>query len=65
MKRIKEFDFMRECEYFYDHDMNVHLYIKRINHSVDVLYFINEINNKINIPNCVVIYTNDYQIYNF
>jgi len=61
MKRIKEFDFMSDCEYFYDHDTNVHLYIKRINHSVAVLYFIDEMNNKINIPDDVVVYTKDYQ----
>ena len=61
MKRIKEFDFMSDCEYFYDHDSNVHLYIKRINHSVAVLYFIDEMNNKINIPDDVVVYTTDYQ----
>ena len=62
MSRIKDFDFKSECEYFYDHDnTNVHLYIKRINHSVATLYFIDEMNNKINIPDGVVIYTTDYQ----
>lgn len=58
---MKEFDFKSDCEYFYDHDTNVQLYIKRINHSVATLYFIDEMNNKINVPDGVVIYTTDYQ----
>ena len=60
MKRI-EFDFKSDCEYFYDYDTNVQLYIKRINHSVATLYFIDEMNDKINVPDGVVIYTTDYQ----
>lgn len=53
---------MSECEYFYDHDNpNVSLYIKRINHSVAILYFIDIMNNKINLPDGVVVYTIDYQ----
>ena len=60
MDGIYEFDFMRECEYIYDNS-NVSFCIKRINHSVAILYFIDEMSNKINIPDGLVVYTSDYQ----
>lgn len=56
----KPFDFMKECEYVYI-DSYANFRIKRIHHSVAILYFTDEMSNKINIPNGVVVYTSDYQ----
>lgn len=64
MNRIYDFDFMRECEYFYDNrndNVNVSLCITKNNHSVATLYFIDDMCNKVNIPHGIVVYTTDYQ----
>ena len=56
------FDFaMKESEYVYDISSNIKLCIKRINHSVAILYFTDEMSNMINIPDGIVVYTFDYQ----
>ena len=55
------FDFMQtDCEYIGNITSKIKLYIKRINHSVALLYFMDELNNKINIPDSIVVYTMDY-----
>jgi hypothetical protein len=55
------FDF-RTAEYEYVHNItsNTKLYIKRINNSVAMLYFTDDMSNKINIPDGIVIYITDY-----
>jgi len=56
------FDFTTtDNKYFYNMNSTNILLIKRINHSVAVLYFMDEMNNKIDIPDNIVIYTYDYQ----
>ena len=42
-------------------DSNAILHIKWINHSVAVLYFTDDLSNKINIPDGIVVYTYDYR----
>lgn len=60
------FDFTTaECEYvhkcyFHNITSNTKLCIKRINNSVAMLYFTDDMSNKINIPDGIVIYTTDY-----
>lgn len=56
------FDFKTtENEYIYNINSKVSLFIKRINHSVAILHFIDDMSNKINIPDGLVVYTTDYQ----
>lgn len=56
------FDFnMINNEYKYNINPNTILHINQINNSVAVLYFTDEMNNIINIPSSIVVYTYDYQ----
>jgi hypothetical protein len=56
------FDFaMTESEYVCDISSNIKLCIKRINHSVAILYFTDEMSNMINIPDGIIVYTFVYQ----
>lgn len=56
------FDFMMiESEYVYNINSKTKLCIKRINHSVAMIYFTDETSNKINIPDGIIVYTTDYQ----
>jgi hypothetical protein len=56
------FDFTTtDNKYIYNMNSTTILLIKRINHSVAVLYFTDKMNNKIDIPDDIVIYTYDYQ----
>jgi hypothetical protein len=58
----REFDFtMTESEYVYNISSTIKLCIKRINHSVAILYFTDKMNKKINIPDDIVVYTYDYE----
>jgi hypothetical protein len=55
------FDFENyNSEYTYNVNYNVILHIKRINHAVAILYFTDEMNNKMNIPDDILVYTYDY-----
>ncbi len=57
------FDFdTKDTEYIYNINSTTILHIKRINNGVATLYFTDETNNNINIPNGIVVYTIDYQI---
>lgn len=57
-----EFDFtIKESEYVYNVSLKTKLCLKRINHSVAMLYFTDEMSNKINIPDGIIVYTTDYQ----
>lgn len=48
------FDFTKtDDEYLY----NIILHITQMNHSVVMLYFTDEMNNNINIPDGIVVYT--------
>lgn len=59
---MSTFDFTKtDNEYIYDMGSNIILHIKRINHSVAALYFTDEVGDKINIPDGIVVYTYDYQ----
>jgi phosphate starvation-inducible membrane PsiE len=59
---METFDFTKiDNEYMYNMGSNMILHIKRINHSVAILYFTDEMNNKINIPEDIVVYTYYYQ----
>jgi hypothetical protein len=59
---METFDFTKtDNEYVYNMGSNMILHIKRINHGVAVLYFTDELNNKINIPDGIKVYTFDYQ----
>ena len=54
---METFDFTNaDNEYIYNMGSNMILHIKRSNHSVAVLYFTDEMNNKINIPEDIVVY---------
>lgn len=48
-------------EYIHNVDLQTILHIKRISHSVAMLYFTDEMNNKIDIPNDTIVYTYDYE----
>ena len=48
-------------ELMYTMGSNMILHIKRMNHGVAVLYFTDDMSNKINIPEDIVVYTYDYQ----
>ncbi len=48
-------------EYIYNINPTTILHIKRINHSVAILYITDEMSNKIDIPNGLVLYTYDHQ----
>ena len=62
MLKMETFDFTKkDNKYKYNMGSNIILNIKRINHSVAVLYFTDEMSNKINIPDDIVIYTYDYE----
>ena len=57
---METFDFTKtDNEYMYNMGSNMILHIKRTNHSVAVLYFTDEMSNKINIPDGIVVYTYD------
>ena len=59
---METFDFtIMETEYIYSMGSNMVLHIKRINHGVAILYFTDDMNTNINIPNGIVVYTYDYQ----
>ena len=59
---METFDFTKtDNEYTYNMGSNVILHIKRMNHGVAVLYFTDELSNKINIPDGIVVYAFDYQ----
>jgi hypothetical protein len=59
---METFDFTKtDNEYVYNMASNMILHIKRMNHGVAVLYFTDELNNKINIPDGIKVYTFDYQ----
>lgn len=58
METIFEFE-NANSEYTYNINHNVNLHIKRINHGVAILYFTDEMNNKINVPNDILVYTYD------
>ena len=59
---METFDFTNtDNEYIHNMGSNMILHIKRSNHSVAVLYFTDEMSNKINIPDGIVVYTYDYQ----
>lgn len=59
---METFDFRKiDNEYLYNISSNVVLHIKRINYGVVILYFTDEVNNKINIPDSVIVYTYDYE----
>ena len=47
--------------YIYSVTSNIILHIHRISYSVAMLYFTDEINNPINIPTGITIYTCDFQ----
>jgi hypothetical protein len=56
------FDFtMTDTDYIYNINSTTILHITRINHSVAMLYFTDELSNKINVPTDIVVYTYDYQ----
>ena len=56
------FDFtIEDSDYVYSISSNTELHIKRINHSVAILYFTDATGNKISIPGGIVVYTTDYQ----
>ena len=56
------FDFTKtENEYIYNINSTTILHIKKINNSVASLWFTDEMSNKINIPNGIIVYTYDYQ----
>lgn len=57
------FDFtISDVEYVYNIDSYTTLCIKRLSHSVALLYFINdELNELIPVPNGIVVYEYDYQ----
>jgi hypothetical protein len=46
-------------EYTYNISSTIILHIKSINYAISILYFTDQMNNKINIPNDIVIYTKD------
>ena len=48
-------------KYFQVIDAKIILHVHRINYSIANLYFTDEMNNKINIPNSIVVYTYDYK----
>lgn len=55
------FDFnITNNEYIYNVNSTINLHIKKINNSVAVLYFTDEMSNKINIPGGLAVYTYDY-----
>jgi hypothetical protein len=59
---METFDFIKtDDEYTYTMELNVILHIKRLNHSVAILYFTDEKSNKINIPDDIVVYTYNYE----
>lgn len=56
------FDFEKyNNEYTHNIDLQTILHIKRISHSVALLYFTDEMNNNTNIPNDIIVYTYDYE----
>ncbi len=56
------FDFnINDNEYTYNVNSTINLHIRKINNSVAILYFTDEIGNKINIPDGLIVYTYDYQ----
>lgn len=59
---METFDFTKtDNEYTYNMGSNMILHIKRMNQGVAVLYFTDDLSNKINIPEGIVVYTYDYQ----
>jgi len=55
------FDFTKHDEYTHTINSSGKLWIKRMSHAVAVLYFTDEMNNKINISDDIVVYTYDFQ----
>jgi len=56
------FDFrVTDNDYKYNINSNIILHIKQYNHGIATLYFTDEMSNKINIPDGIVVYTYDYQ----
>ena len=59
---METFDLTKtDNEHMYTMSSNMILHIKRMNHGVAVLYFTDNMSNKINIPEDIVVYTYDYQ----
>jgi hypothetical protein len=57
-----QFDFtVDDNEYIHIFNLTTNLHILQINQSLAILYFTDEINNKTQIPNDVVVYTYDHQ----
>ena len=60
METETTFDFkMPDSEYIYNINSNIILHIKQVNYSVAILYFTDELGNKINIPDDILVYTYD------
>ena len=59
MKTTFEFE-NSNSEYTYNVNFNINLHIKRINNAVAILYLTDEMNNKMNVPNNILVYTYDY-----
>ena len=58
---METFDLTKtDNEHMYTMSSNMILHIKRMNHGVAVLYFTDNMSNKINIPEDIVVYTYDY-----
>lgn len=55
------FNFNIKNEYICNINSKIILHIECINQSVSVLFFTDEMNNKIDIPNGIIVYTYDYQ----
>lgn len=52
-----------ENEYRCQIESNIILHIKRMNHPIAMLYFTDEMDNKINIPTNIVVYKYNYNSY--
>ena len=50
-----------DCEYIHKISPSVVLHLYRTNHAVAILYFTDEMNNRINIPRGLVISSKDFQ----
>ena len=62
METITEFNFAKTDDvYKYNVTPNIHLHIKRQNHAVAILYFTDEFDNRIDVPNGITVYESDFQ----
>ena len=62
METTTEFDFAKtENVYNYNITPNINLSIKLRNNGVSLLYFTDELNNKINVPNGIEVYECDFE----